>query len=119
MRAITGTFSGDDDSNEVVTGAGLGKVRPGVNLSDRNEGWIHNYRGPDVVAFLKTIQQFQGAYFGVVGQFCEVSTSQTDWFPSTTPVERQNRPTGERTKERGSIGCRISLSSLSPISSSP
>ena len=37
---------------EVVTGAGLGKVRPGVNLSDRDQGWIHNYRTPDVVAFL-------------------------------------------------------------------
>ena len=37
---------------EVVTGAGLGKVRPGVNLSDRDHDWIHNYRAPDVVAFL-------------------------------------------------------------------
>jgi Uma2 family endonuclease len=28
------------------------KVRAGVNVSDRNEGWTHNYRCPDVVAFL-------------------------------------------------------------------
>jgi len=28
------------------------KVRPRVNVSDRDEGWTHNYRGPDVVVFL-------------------------------------------------------------------
>jgi Uma2 family endonuclease len=30
----------------------LAKVRAGVNVSDRNEGWVHNYRCPDVVLFL-------------------------------------------------------------------
>jgi hypothetical protein len=30
-----------------------GKVRPGVNVSDREEDWEHNYRGPDVVVFLQ------------------------------------------------------------------
>lgn len=31
---------------------GLGLVRPGVNVSDREEGWKHNYRCPDVVVYL-------------------------------------------------------------------
>jgi Uma2 family endonuclease len=30
----------------------LGKVRGGVNVSDRQTGWKHNYRVPDVVVFL-------------------------------------------------------------------
>ena len=30
----------------------VGKVRPGVNISDRVEGWDKNYRGPDVVVFM-------------------------------------------------------------------
>jgi Uma2 family endonuclease len=37
---------------ETVMAPGLGLVRPGVNLSDRVEGWLHNYRGPDVVVIL-------------------------------------------------------------------
>ncbi len=28
------------------------KIRPGVNVSDRAEGWDKNFRAPDVVAFL-------------------------------------------------------------------
>ena len=36
----------------VVSWQGLGAVRPGINLSDRNEGWIENYRVPDVAVFL-------------------------------------------------------------------
>lgn len=39
---------------ETIHQAGLGKVRPGVNLSDREEGWIKNYRAPDVAVFLKS-----------------------------------------------------------------
>ena len=31
---------------------GLGQVRPGINLSDRAEGWMHNYREPDVAVIL-------------------------------------------------------------------
>jgi Uma2 family endonuclease len=30
----------------------LGQVFPGVNLSDRDEGWKQNYREPDVAVFL-------------------------------------------------------------------
>ncbi len=37
-----------------IASAGLGKVRPGVNISDRAEGWKHNYRCPDAVIFLNS-----------------------------------------------------------------
>lgn len=36
----------------VVKWAGLGKVYPGVNVSDRKEDWRENYRCPDVALFL-------------------------------------------------------------------
>lgn len=38
--------------HEVVAWPRLGKVRPGVNLSDRKEGWEKNFREPDVAVFL-------------------------------------------------------------------
>ena len=37
---------------EAVRRTGLGKVFPGVNLSDRGKGWEQNYREPDVAVFL-------------------------------------------------------------------
>ncbi len=37
---------------EVVGWPGLGKVRPGVNVSDRESNWKQNYRVPDVAVFL-------------------------------------------------------------------
>jgi Uma2 family endonuclease len=36
----------------IVARAGLGKVRPGVNVSDRDDDWKSNYRIPDVAVFL-------------------------------------------------------------------
>jgi Uma2 family endonuclease len=39
---------------EIVGWPGLGDVCAGVNLSDRAEGWEHNYRVPDVAVFLRT-----------------------------------------------------------------
>ena len=53
----------DDEHQDVQTGLaaaihwtvqrpGLGKVRAGVNVSDREEGWVKNYRIPDVAVFL-------------------------------------------------------------------
>src|SRR5438067_2342139 len=36
----------------VVRQLDLGKVRPGVNISDRDDDWTLNYRCPDVVVFL-------------------------------------------------------------------
>lgn len=32
---------------------GLGKVRAGVNVTDRHPDWMENFRGPDVVVYLK------------------------------------------------------------------
>jgi Uma2 family endonuclease len=37
---------------EVVQRANRGKVRPGVNVSDRRRNWRRNYRCPDVVVYL-------------------------------------------------------------------
>jgi Uma2 family endonuclease len=37
---------------EVVMRPGLGKVYPGVNVSDRGAGWKENYRIPDLVVVL-------------------------------------------------------------------
>jgi Uma2 family endonuclease len=36
----------------VIDHPGLGEIRVGVNVSDREEDWEHNYRCPDVAAFL-------------------------------------------------------------------
>jgi len=36
----------------VVDLAGLGESLPGVNVSDREEGWLQNYREPDVAVIL-------------------------------------------------------------------
>ena len=37
---------------DLIGWPGLGHVRPGVNVSDRTEGWQANYRVPDVAVFL-------------------------------------------------------------------
>jgi hypothetical protein len=37
-----------------VTEPGVGRVRAGVNVSDRDDGWDHNFRGPDAVVYLDT-----------------------------------------------------------------
>ena len=39
---------------DTVRTTGLGRVFPGVNVSDRAGQWEHNYRGPDVVVYLDT-----------------------------------------------------------------
>lgn len=38
--------------HEVLGRSGAGEVRPGVNVSDRQENWEQNYRVPDVAVFL-------------------------------------------------------------------
>jgi Uma2 family endonuclease len=54
----------NDEHQELVMGvgsvfhiavfwAGHGEVRPGVNVSDREAGWEHSYRIPDVAVFLR------------------------------------------------------------------
>ncbi len=37
---------------QVVGGDRQTKVLPGTNISDREDGWEHNYRCPDVAVFL-------------------------------------------------------------------
>ncbi len=37
---------------DAIQAEGLGRVRPGVNVSDRKFDWKENYRCPDVVVFL-------------------------------------------------------------------
>src|SRR5262249_14655388 len=39
--------------DEVVKRPGLGKIYPGVNVSDRGPDWKSNYRVPDLVVVLK------------------------------------------------------------------
>jgi Uma2 family endonuclease len=39
--------------DQVIGQAGLGEVRPGVNVSDRVKGWKQNYRCPDVAVRLE------------------------------------------------------------------
>jgi Uma2 family endonuclease len=39
---------------DVVTDPGLGKVRAGVNVTDRHPNWKENFRCPDVVVYLST-----------------------------------------------------------------
>lgn len=43
----------DSILHQIIAEAKLGKVRPGVNLSDREQGWEQNYREPDVAVFLR------------------------------------------------------------------
>ncbi len=47
-----------------VSVAGLGRVRPGVNVTDREDDWRKNYRCPDVVVFLNdTSAQNRGSHW--------------------------------------------------------
>lgn len=50
---------------EIVIGwTGMGKVRPGVNVSDRRDDWTQNYRVPDVAVFLNDTQaELCGAFW--------------------------------------------------------
>ncbi len=50
--------------HEVITVPGLGKAYPGANVSDREQGWDHNFREPDVVAVLNgSIAKDCGTHF--------------------------------------------------------
>ncbi len=65
----------NDEHQEIVGGfvtifgislglPGLAKVRPGVNVSDREEDWKHNYRIPDIAVYLQdTIAQCFDAFW--------------------------------------------------------
>ncbi|MCA9265706.1 MAG: Uma2 family endonuclease [Planctomycetales bacterium] len=49
--------------DEIVGDAALGHVRPGVNVSDRVNGWQQNYRVPDVAVFLNDTRAVNYAAF--------------------------------------------------------
>jgi len=44
----------DSILREVIVRTKLGRVFPGVNLSDRNIDWKYNYREPDLAVFLRS-----------------------------------------------------------------
>jgi Uma2 family endonuclease len=72
-----------------VTGARLGVVLAGVNVSDRVEGWSHNYRIPDVAVYLKgTRAQQCHAHWAGGPDFAVEITSGDD----PEPVERDKLP---------------------------
>jgi Uma2 family endonuclease len=43
----------DSILHEIIAWPKLGKVRAGINLSDRKDDWKQNYREPDVAVFLR------------------------------------------------------------------
>ena len=63
-EGVTVVAPGANDDHQTLAGrlysaclvaiedAGLGDVRPAINLSDRVEGWMQNYRIPDMSVFL-------------------------------------------------------------------
>ena len=63
----------------VVSKPGLGKVRPGINLAASVEGWEHDYRVPDVVAFLAdTAAENHNAFWTGAADFIIEITSPRD-----------------------------------------
>jgi Uma2 family endonuclease len=60
--------------SEVVCGANGGDVFPGVNLSDRAEGWEDNYRAPDLAVFLpgNLAEEFEAHYRGPADFLVEI-----------------------------------------------
>jgi Uma2 family endonuclease len=52
---------------DVIDLARLGKVRPGVNVSDRETDWEKNYRCPDVVVFLNETKAINHGAFWLGG----------------------------------------------------
>jgi Uma2 family endonuclease len=59
---------------EVIGPPPGGDVFPGVNLSDRAEGWEDNYRAPDVAAFLSgsRAQAFESHFLGPADFLIEI-----------------------------------------------
>jgi len=59
---------------EVISSPDGGDVFPGVNLSDRGEGWEDNYRAPDVAVFLpgNLAEEFEAHYRGPADFLVEI-----------------------------------------------
>jgi Uma2 family endonuclease len=64
--------------DEVITDSDRGIVLPGTNVSDRVEGWEHNYRVPDVAVFLKTTAAEDHGTFWLGGPDLAIEIVSTD-----------------------------------------
>jgi Uma2 family endonuclease len=74
---LVGEF--DSILREIIARRKLGKVRPGVNVSDRDKNWRQNYRVPDVVVFLRgTKAKNRGKYWHGGPDFALEITSEGD-----------------------------------------
>lgn len=63
----------------VITLPGLGVVYPGVNVTDQEEHWEHNYRCPDIAVFLRgTAAQDRGTHWLGGPDFAVEITSRGD-----------------------------------------
>jgi len=87
----------------VITLPGLGKVRPGVNVSDRAENWTENYRIPDIAVFLEG---------------CAAENRHTHWFGgpdwATEIVSR-----GDRTRKKFDFYAKVGTRELLIIDRDP
>jgi Uma2 family endonuclease len=61
----------------VIGWPGLGKVRPGINISDRKKDWEHNYRIPDIAVFLEggRAENCQSFWYGGPDFVVEIASS--------------------------------------------
>jgi Uma2 family endonuclease len=63
----------------------LGKVRAGINLSDRRDGWEHNYRSPDIAVFLRGTEakNYQTHWCGPADFLIEVTSPDDRTYEKT------------------------------------
>jgi Uma2 family endonuclease len=80
--------------DEVVNRAGLGKIYPGINVSDRASDWKQNYRVPDVVVVLKNSRAIS-------------RSTRVQWGPDfLVEIESPGDDTEEKVPFYGKIGVR-------------
>lgn len=73
-----------------VAAPGLGQVRAGINLSDRETDWLRNYREPDVVVFLQgTAARNLGTHWVGGPDFAVEVISPHDWTRRKLPFYAQ------------------------------
>jgi Uma2 family endonuclease len=86
-----------------VAAAGLGKVFPGVNLAASSDDWEHDYRAPDVVAFLNT---------------GKAQSHDTFWCGAADFVIEIASP-GDRTREKIAFYSRLGVAELLIVNREP
>ena len=52
-------------------------------------GYLHKSKTSEAISFLAAIKQRQAAYYAEMGQYCDVSGTQDNWFPAGTPDSNQ------------------------------